>query len=201
MRRTRGRSRGTYKREHDARGSTPAQSRDLLIHVATKPAAQERGIGEAGKMGDAHIDVLRRGAPVLAVEQKPRNPTCERIGLMRCADRRIEPVHDGANASCNARRSQPLFRLPHVEGVMARFVADDAVEKLIEDWVIVLLREAAVRLNSRALVHGTPRHVQSEEILPRGRHHLRDRTVDAIPPRGASADTRWHGMPRAIEEL
>src|SRR3954451_4074945 len=84
---------------------------------------------------------------------------------------------------------------------MARFVADDAVEKLIEDWVIVLLREAAVRLNGRALVHGTPRHVQSEEILPRGRHHLRHSTVDAIPPRRARPDARWHGMPRAIEEL
>src|SRR3954451_12061626 len=84
---------------------------------------------------------------------------------------------------------------------MARFVADDAVEKLIEDWVTVLLREAAVRLNGRALVHGTPRHVQSEEILPRGRHHLRDSTVDAIHPRRARADARRDGMPRAIEEL
>src|SRR3989442_8164200 len=123
--------RGVYARYGSAMTVAIPSSVAMSIH----PGFEQLHGGESGQAPDRLVDLPDRDPPVLALEEVLRHELELTRHADPAADRSPEMVHEEARDPGGGRAPQALLGLTVIEEEVARFVAHDPLEQLVEHRV------------------------------------------------------------------
>src|SRR5439155_2056819 len=123
--------RGVYARYGSAMTVAIPSSVGMSIH----PGFEKLDGGESGQASDRLVDLPNCDPPVLALEEVLRHELELTRHADPAADRSPEMVHEEACDPGRGRAPQALLGLTVIEEEVARFIAHDPLEQLVEDGV------------------------------------------------------------------
>src|SRR5216110_999336 len=123
--------RGVYARYGSAMTVAIPSSVGMAIH----PGFEKLYAGESGQAPDRLVDLADRDPPVLTIEEVLRHELELARRADAGADRSPEVVDEEASNPGGGRAPQALLGLTVIEEEVARFIAHDPLEQLVEHGV------------------------------------------------------------------